>query len=189
MPRAGVTADRVVATAVEIVEADGADALTLARVAAALGIAPPSLYKHVGGLEELRSAVAAVAAQRLADALGTAVQGLAGRDALQALATAYREVGRQGPGLYPMTQEGQSSADAAYRVQAQRALDVVAAALAGYGIPAKRRIDAIRLTRATLHGFVDLELRDGFGLADPVDRSFDVAVEALDAALRQLARG
>lgn len=188
MPRAGVTPKRVLEVAVGIVEQDGAAALTLTGVAAALGIATPSLYKHVGGLEELRARVAVVAAQRLADEIGTAVQGLAGADALRALARAYRGFAHHSPGLYPLTQEAQSTTGEEYRVQAGRALDVVAAALSGYGIPAASRIDAIRLARSTLHGFVDLELRDGFGMVEPVDRSFDVLMTALDAALRELGK-
>ena len=51
-PRAGLSADRVTALALEIVDRDGPDALTLARVAESAGVATPSLYKHIGGLAE-----------------------------------------------------------------------------------------------------------------------------------------
>lgn len=37
----------------------------------------------------------------------------------------------------------------------------------------------IRAFRVLLHGFVDLELGHGFGLARPVDVSFDVALDLL----------
>ena len=56
-PRAGLSADRVTALALEIVDRDGPDALTLARVAESAGVATPSLYKHIGGLADLRDRV------------------------------------------------------------------------------------------------------------------------------------
>ena len=48
MARAGLDADAVVAAAAQLADADGLEALTLARLAAVLGIRSPSLYAHVG---------------------------------------------------------------------------------------------------------------------------------------------
>ena len=47
MPRAGLSAERVVERAAQIVDEHGLEALSLSRLAADLGVAPPSLYKHV----------------------------------------------------------------------------------------------------------------------------------------------
>ena len=44
MPRVGLSAERVVERAAQIVDADGLEALSLSRLAADLGVAPPSLY-------------------------------------------------------------------------------------------------------------------------------------------------
>lgn len=48
-----LTVDRIVETALEIVEADGFQALTMRRVAAELGTGPASLYAHVRGKADL----------------------------------------------------------------------------------------------------------------------------------------
>ena len=53
MPRAGLDSEIVTEAAAAIVNAEGLAGLTLARLAATLRVAPPSLYKHVGGLEDL----------------------------------------------------------------------------------------------------------------------------------------
>ena len=53
MPRAGLSAERVVERAAQIVDVDGLEALSLSRLAADLGVAPPSLYKHVAGMSNL----------------------------------------------------------------------------------------------------------------------------------------
>ena len=48
-----ITVDRIVTTALGLVEAEGFDALTMRRVAAALGTGPASLYAHVRNKAEL----------------------------------------------------------------------------------------------------------------------------------------
>ncbi len=66
MARAGLSPDRVVDLAVDVVDRDGPDALSLARVAEAAGVATPSLYKHVHSVADVRARVAArVVAQPL----------------------------------------------------------------------------------------------------------------------------
>ena len=182
MPRAGLSAGRVVAQAERIIDEQGVQALTLSRLAAELGVAPPSLYKHVSGLDDVAQQVALRAIGSLADALAASVMGLAGRDALVALAGAYRAFAHDHPGLYLMTQGVTGDTDALGSAQAQRTVEIVTAALAGYRLPA----DAVRMTRSALHGFVDIELHGGFTMAGPVDESFELLTESLDAALARL---
>jgi hypothetical protein len=43
-------------------------------------------------------------------------------------------------------------------------------------------IDAVRMMRATLHGFVSIEAVGGFGLPQSVDATFARLVDTLDAA-------
>jgi AcrR family transcriptional regulator len=52
-PRQGLTVDRVVAAAIELADAEGVQAVTMRRVAQALGVAPMSLYTYVPGKAEL----------------------------------------------------------------------------------------------------------------------------------------
>jgi AcrR family transcriptional regulator len=49
----GITLERIVAVAVEVVQAEGHEALTMRRVADVLGTGPASLYRHVAGRDEL----------------------------------------------------------------------------------------------------------------------------------------
>jgi AcrR family transcriptional regulator len=52
-PRPGLSVDRVVDAAVELADRDGLAAVTVRRVAEALGIAPMSVYTYVPGKAEL----------------------------------------------------------------------------------------------------------------------------------------
>jgi AcrR family transcriptional regulator len=49
----GLSVDRVVAAAIELADADGLAAVSMARVAERLGFTPMSLYRHVSGKDEL----------------------------------------------------------------------------------------------------------------------------------------
>ncbi len=183
MPRAGLDPDVVVRRASALVDARGVDALTLARVAGELGVATPSLYKHVGGLDDLVTRVAVAATAELAARLGAAARGRAGRPGLEAIADAYRGFAREHPGTYPLTQR--SPGTAAWTAAAEDAVTSVAAVLSGYGIE-PGDVHRIRIVRSALHGFVDLERSGGFGLPASVDESFALLVDALDATLSTL---
>jgi AcrR family transcriptional regulator len=52
-PTRGLSVDKVVAAAVELADAEGLDAVSMARVAKALGFTTMSLYRHVRSKEEL----------------------------------------------------------------------------------------------------------------------------------------
>jgi AcrR family transcriptional regulator len=54
MPRVGLDSAAVVSAAAELIERRGFEALTLSALASELGVKPPSLYAHVGGLDDLR---------------------------------------------------------------------------------------------------------------------------------------
>ena len=73
MPRAGLSAERVVERATQIVDEHGLEALSLSRLAADLGVAPPSLYKHVAGMDDLVRGVSVRAVEELADRLAASV--------------------------------------------------------------------------------------------------------------------
>jgi AcrR family transcriptional regulator len=147
------------------------------------GVALPSLYKHVGGLEDLQGRLAVVAARDLGTVLRRAATGKAGRDAVAATARAYRSYARTRPGCYEYLLRARPD-DAEHAAASQEILDVLYALFDGYGIPSGApSVDAARLVRSTLHGFVALENAGGFAMARSVDRSFGKVVDALDTAL------
>lgn len=58
MPRQGLDRTRVFAAALDVVDRDGLDRLTMRHLAAELGVEAPSLYKHVRGKDDLLDGVA-----------------------------------------------------------------------------------------------------------------------------------
>jgi AcrR family transcriptional regulator len=173
----------VVAQARELADQTGFSQLTLAAVAQRLGVALPSLYKHVRGLEDLQRQISALALRELADAVTRATAGRSRTTALRALAAAYWDYAHVHPGSYAATLRAPSSDDQESAAAAGQLLDVVYAVLEGYGIEGDDAVDATRTLRALLHGYVALEAAGGFGIARDVRESFDRAIEAFDATL------
>lgn len=183
MPRAGLTAERVVAEAAVTADDFGFDRLTLAAVAERLGVRLPSLYKHIESLDGLRRDVAVLATRELGGELTRSAVGRSGGEALSALAGAYRDFGRRHPGRYAATVRAPAQEDAQHTAAVDVVLRVVLAVLGGYGLTGADAIDAARTVRAGLHGFVTLETAGGFGLPRDVDRSFERFLQATDIAL------
>ena len=183
MPRAGLNTDRVVDAAAGLADEVGFDRLTLAGLAARLGVRQPSLYKHVASLDALHRLISMRGKAELADALGQAAVGRARDDALVAMAHAWRAWARDHPGRYQAAERGAAPGDADHERVSRRTIEVIVAVMDGYGLAGDDAIDAIRAYRAALHGFVALEANDGFAFPNSVDRSFDRLVQALVRAL------
>ncbi|MEV1331559.1 WHG domain-containing protein [Micromonospora costi] len=184
MPRAGLNQQTVVREAARLADDVGYDQLTLAALAGRLGVALPSLYKHVRGADALAQKLSALATAELATELTTAAVGRAGVDALRAIASAYRAYARQHPGRYPATQRVPDPTDPEHVTAGERAVGAIYAVLHGYGLTGDEAVDAARVLRSALHGFVSLEAAGGFGLPRDVDRSYEQLIVAMDTAFR-----
>ncbi len=185
--RRGLTKEAVVDAAVVVVEEEGVAALTLSRVARALGIKPPSLYNHVDRLDALRREVALRAIDDLHRELGTAAMGRTGREALHTIAAAFRSYASAHPGLYELSARARPE-DAEYAAASMRPVEPVLAILRSYDLDGEAAIHAARALRAALHGFVSLENLGGFGLDVDVDESFEWLVEQLATTLERSKR-
>jgi AcrR family transcriptional regulator len=183
VPRAGLTPAAVVDAAAALADAEGLEALTLARLAAAVGVRTPSLYNHVASLEDVRRRLALRAIAELGDAMRGAAVGRARDDALVAMAHAYRDYATRHPGCYAAAQRAPAGDDAELTEASAGAVEVLLAILRGYGLEGDDAIHAARAVRSALHGFVALETGGGFGLPVALDTSFDRMVAALARGL------
>lgn len=181
-PRSGLDGEKVLAVAAELVDREGAAGLTVGRLAAALQVRPPSLYNHMQSLEQLEQDLAVRGIQELATCLRKAATGVAGRDALVAMAIAYRAFATQHPGLYTLSvrarQESEEYAEAGAEIIA-----VLKAVLQGYGLQDEQMLHAVRYLRSAIHGFVSLELAGGFGMPLDLDESFSRLIQMLHQGL------
>jgi AcrR family transcriptional regulator len=189
MPRrAGLTTEAVVETASRLADEDGLDHLTLARVAKELGVKPPSLYEHVGGLDGLRKALRLRGFRLMVDQSRRATVGRSGDEAVRATASELRRFVRAHPGLYQATVKSAEGDTPEIQEAARELLEVYLAVLRGYGLRAKEAIHALRYLRSVLHGFISLESQGGFGMPEDVDTSFRRLTSAVASDLSQWKR-
>src|SRR6266571_3557130 len=125
MPRAGLTPERIISQAAAVADEVGLDRLTLAAVAQRCGVSLPGLYKHVSGLDEVRR-----------------------RIALLAISAAYRSYALAYPGRYAASVLAPAPGDEEHAEVATEAVEVIAAALAGYHLEGAALIHAVRMWRA-----------------------------------------
>jgi AcrR family transcriptional regulator len=185
VPRAGLGTAAVVAAGADLADEIGFTALTMGGLAERLGVRTPSLYKHVASQDDLNRRIAALAMDEAGAAIGAAIQGRAGRDALRAAARALRAFVLTHPGRYAATMGFQlTGPDDPVAAAAARSLEPFAAVLRGYDLAPGDTTHALRALRSIFHGFATLEAGGGFQWGTPTDESFDWLVDLVDLGLR-----
>lgn len=180
--RVGLDRDAVIDAAAVLADESGADELTLAALAARLGVRSQSLYAHVDGLDGLRRALAVHAQWELAQRLGAAVMGRAGADALRALAGAYAGFAFERPGLYACALRAPVG-DLELEASSDAASAPWRATLQSFGLSGAETEHYHRAIWAALHGFVTLRRAGLMTRAASTDRSFTTMIDAFVGAL------
>ncbi len=184
MPRQGLDTEQVLQAAVTLAD-QGLEHATFARLAEVLGVRAPSLYNHVNGRAALLRLLMLRGLAGLYDAIATAAAGLSGADAVRATAHAYRAYALSNPACYEATLAAppEPDQDPELEAAAQRLLDLLGAVLRAWNLDDEHTIDAIRILRSGLHGFVALERSGAFAMPRNPDASFDQLAETLVSGL------
>ncbi|MCB9098949.1 MAG: WHG domain-containing protein [Anaerolineales bacterium] len=173
-----LTPEVVIETAARLAnELRDASRITLTDLAAELNIRVPSLYNHVKGLDGLRRDLTVWGLQQLLAATRQAVLGQVGRDALLAVAHAYRAFAHAQPGVYSLVLKAPPPEDAQLTALSNELLLILQLVLASYNLQGEAALHAIRGFRSVLHGFVSLETGGAFELLLDRDESFNRLVE------------
>jgi AcrR family transcriptional regulator len=155
-------AREIVDAALELLEQEGLDALSMRRLADRLGIRAPSIYKHLPDKQALENAIISTGFEQLAEVFEAAVKGA--DDPLAVIAGAYREFARRRPHLYRlMTERPLDRERLAAGVEDRAALPVFEAVGSD--------VDLARAAWAFAHGMTILELNGRF----PADADLEAA--------------
>lgn len=182
--RAGLDQGAVIQAASALVDTEGLDQLSLARLAERLNIRTPSLYNHISSLDGVRHALAVRGARELGDRLARAAIGKNGAEGIFAVADAYRRFAKEHPGIYAASLRAALPGDTELIAAAEEAMSVIRAVLAPYHLTEENLIHAARALRSLAHGFVSLELAGGFGIPVDIDTSYHTIVRMFAASLR-----
>jgi len=158
-------AREIAAVALDALETEGPDGLSMRRVAERLGIRAPSLYKHFPDKKALEAAIISTGFELLAEAFEVAVEGA--DDRLDTVAGAYRRFAAKHPHLYRLMTAHELNRELLAPGVEERAARPVVEAVGGDR-------DLARAAWAFAHGMTILEL----------DRRFPPEAD-LDAAWRR----
>jgi AcrR family transcriptional regulator len=164
--------EQIAQTARALLDAEGPQALTMRRIASALGIKAPSLYKHVPDKTALEALLVTAGFTELADALTAA----AGVDAdraskLAAIAGAYRAYAVAHPHLYRLMNYQPLRRDLLPAGLEQRAAQPLAEAV-GHDEARARAMWAFA------HGMVSLEIDGRFPSNADLDQAWHAGLSA-----------
>jgi AcrR family transcriptional regulator len=174
--------DAIVDAGRAILESDGLDGLTMQRVAAAVGVRAPSLYKRVRGRSGLIRLIADDIARELAATLDTAATTGDPRRDLRAIAVAYRAFALANPASYGLLYANLPAdmrVDPELNARASEAMLRVVGQVAGH----ERTLEAARTIVAWANGFLAMELAGAFRLGGDVDLAFDYGIDRLTSAI------
>ncbi|GGW95518.1 transcriptional regulator [Streptomyces malachitofuscus] len=184
MARAGLTTERLVKAGAEMADEIGFEQTTPSELARRFGVRTASLYSHVRNAHDLKTRIALLALEELADLVSAAVAGRAGKDALTAFANAYRDYAHKHPGRFaatrfPLSPEAAASSAGVRHARMSRAI------LRGYHLAEPHQTHAVRLLGSVFSGFVGLEGAGAFSHSSPDPReSWTEILDALDTLLR-----
>ncbi|MFK8850658.1 TetR/AcrR family transcriptional regulator [Streptomyces sp. Ac-502] len=183
-PRVGLTPERLTQAGAELADEAGFEEVTVSALARRFGVKVASLYSHVKNSHDLKTRIALLALEELADRGAAALAGRAGKDALAALANVYRDYAREHPGRYAAAQLRLDPATAAASAGVRHSR-MTRAILRGYDLTEPDQTHAVRLLGSVFHGYVSLELGGGFSHSAPdSDETWTRVLDALDALLR-----
>ncbi len=171
--RAGLDRADMVAKAIELVEAEGPDALSMRRLATELNVATTTIYWHVGSRDELVTEIIRHQSERLA---ARPIKGKKPRDRIMSAATHIWESSIEHRAITSLAHQAGSSSLLQYPFEVVLATELEAAGLVG-----PEAALALQSIRATVTGFLVLALRDESSI--PRDRRTTAVWAASEAEL------
>ena len=129
--RRAAAAERIYAAATELIARDGIDAFDVAALEARVHCSRATIYRHVGGKTKIRDAVLARNAERIIEAVRSAVDGLTGPERVLTAVTVALERIRADPLGQALSTAMRGAADLAWITESPLPT-ALAVELAGY---------------------------------------------------------
>lgn len=191
-----LTPQDVIAAAIDCLDLEGEDALGVNRVAKALGIKPPAIYKHLDGNTGLRRAVAlTIWRDYVADSqqqierftVCDSKRVTEPRELLRTSAQSIRNFAKLYPARYAVMMQYQLRPTDAEEVEIIKAsLQMFQQALQLYELSEDTLIDVMRMMNAAIYGFIIREQSELMTLNRSTDASYEVMLDALLIAIEYI---
>ena len=187
--KAGLDKDIILKTAADLADAEGIANVTLKALAEKLGVKPPSLYKHINGLEDLNKALMLYGWKSLEKKVTRAAVGKSKEDAIRAIFYAYRDYVKEHPGVFEAMQWYNMYQSEENLQATEEIVAVLFQVLSAYDLQEEQKVHIVRMFRVFLQGFLMVEIHGGFGNPVSITESFDFSLEILLNGIENLTKG
>ncbi len=169
----------LVSIAQQLIDTNGAEALTVSAVAQSAGVKGPSLYKHFADRLALLKAVEIEILAELEQVLRAGTKGRSPRQRLRSMADTYRRFANERPRRYEVIYSRNAFNDPELTAACLHAAKPLFEELEKAGVPGKRILPLSRTLTAFLHGFVSMEIVNAFRLGGSIDAAFADGIETI----------
>ena len=155
-----VTKAEVIKTASDMADRNGLHNVSLKAIAENLGIRTPSLYNHIGSLDELLREIAHSGMRTMNEKMIRAAIGKTGDSALKLVAVEYLNYMIEHPGVYDY-------------------LSLLKTLICSCGFNPDKTTEILNMVTGMLHGYTTLQLRYAFSNPDKVRKELSEAIDTL----------
>ena len=180
-----VTKAEVIKTASDMADRNGLHNVSLKAIAENLGIRTPSLYNHIGSLDELLREIAHSGMRTMNEKMIRAAIGKTGDSALKLVAVEYLNYMIEHPGVYEIIQwanwNGTEETAAIYNEY----ISLLNAFIIPYNLEIESSREVLNMITGFIHGYTTLQLRYAFSNPERVQHELYNAMDTLLLGVHQ----
>lgn len=187
--RVGLDKNIILETAGKLADAKGVSNVTLKALAEELGVKPPSLYKHINGLDELNRELMLYGWKSLEKEIAKVAIGKSQDDAIIAICYAFRDYVSLHSGVFEAMLWYNMYQSEEHLEATSGIVSMLFQILDGYDIKDEQKVHIVRMLRGFLQGFLSVESHGGYGNPMSIGESFDFSLKIILNGIRNLQRG
>lgn len=174
-----VTKAEVIKIASDMADRNGLHNVSLKAIAENLGIRTPSLYNHIGSLDELLREIAHSGMRTMNEKMIRAVIGKTGDSALKLVAVEYLNYMIEHPGVYEIIQWASWNGTEETAIIFNDYLSLLKTLICSCGFNPDKTTEILNMVTGMLHGYTTLQLRYAFSNPDKVRKELSEAIDTL----------
>ena len=186
MARNGLDTNMIISRAAQLVNEVGLENITLKMLADDLGIKSPSLYNHIGGLEDLKMQLMIYGWKEMEQRIIQSVIGISGYDAIRAGCYAFYEYATENPGIFNAMLWYNKFLNMDTMEATSGLFSVLFKVTSSFNISEENCNHIIRTLRGFLEGFSLLVNNKAFGNPISITESFVLSMNVLIEGIKTL---
>ena len=186
MARMGLDKSIVISRAAQLANDVGLENVTLKALANDLNIQPPSLYNHIGGLDDLKKELMIYGWLQMEDQILEAVAGISGYDAIEVICRTFVKYATANPGVFNAMLWYNKFENDETNNATKKLFSVVFKVFSSLNISQEDSDHLMRTFRSFLEGFALLVNHNAFGNPVSINDSFELSLKVLMAGMKTL---